>query len=94
MEMTLARNSAILVDGGPGRPAMGVTSVEMMKPSSVKSLASSSSVRSSWIVSTRPASVEVVKAPAAKGGQFGLQVSLTRVLARDVCSCAALARID
>jgi hypothetical protein len=69
---------------------MGVTSVEMMKPSSVKSLASSSSVRSSWIVSTRPASV----APAAKGGQFGLQVSLTRVLARDVCSCAALARID
>ena len=38
---------------------MGVTSVEMMKPSSVKSLASSSSVRSSWIVSTRPASVEV-----------------------------------
>ena len=36
---------------------MGVTSVEMMKPSSVKSLASSSSVRSSWIVSTRPASV-------------------------------------
>ena len=50
---------------------MGVTSVEMMKPSSVKSLASSSSVRSSWIVSTRPASVEV--AMMLYFGMFELQ---------------------